>query len=231
MQAVLPDSKTGLIPFEKALRIVRENAVLLGTERAPLAACVGRVLREDAASDMAMPPFDKSAMDGFACRRPDLPGPLEVLETIPAGQRPSRKVGKGQCSKIMTGAMLPKGADCVIVVEETETLPDGRVRRRSRDGADHGRDAADNICRKGEDVSPGQKLVLAGPASVRSCPRGIGRPCEAPREQAARGRGPATGDGRIPAPGPKARRSATHSLQALPRLSVRLRPGLWDRAR
>ncbi|MBI5624627.1 MAG: molybdopterin molybdotransferase MoeA [Elusimicrobia bacterium] len=144
-----------MIAFETALRLVRENAVLLGTERVPLARALGRVLRRDVRSDVDMPPFDKSAMDGYACLRSDLPGPLELLETIPAGQRPSRKVGRRQCSKIMTGSMLPKGADCVIMVEETETLADGRVRHAGKPGAD-------NICRKGEDVKAGDLLVASG---------------------------------------------------------------------
>ncbi|MDD5720503.1 MAG: molybdopterin molybdenumtransferase MoeA, partial [Candidatus Krumholzibacteria bacterium] len=74
-----------MIPFEQAAAIVRQSARLLGAERSPLAACLHRVLAADVAADADMPPFDMSAMDGFACRRVDLPGPLRVGETIAAG--------------------------------------------------------------------------------------------------------------------------------------------------
>ncbi|MBI5209016.1 MAG: molybdopterin molybdotransferase MoeA [Elusimicrobia bacterium] len=144
-----------MISFDEALRIVRANAVALGTETVSLGRGLGRVLRQDVASDTAMPPFDKSAMDGFACRRADLAGALEVVETIPAGRRPRRAVGPGQCAKIMTGAMMPEGADCVVIVEETAPLPDGRVRWQ-------GASSADNVCRKGSDVAAGDRLVAAG---------------------------------------------------------------------
>ncbi|MBI5245347.1 MAG: molybdopterin molybdotransferase MoeA [Elusimicrobia bacterium] len=155
MPRTLPGRKGGPIPFEEALDIVRRSAAPLEAEKVPLALALGRVLRQDVVSDMAMPPFDKSAMDGFACRRSDLPGPFEVVETIPAGRPPTRTLAQGQAAKIMTGAMLPEGADCVFVVEEAEALPDRRVRHS-------GRKTADNICRKGSDVSPGQLLVAAG---------------------------------------------------------------------
>lgn len=144
-----------MISADKAVELIRANAVLLGAENVELAECLGRVLRQDVVCDVDMPPFHKSAMDGYACRREDLAGALEVLETIAAGSRPSRSLGRGQCSKIMTGAMLPEGADCVFIVEETEGLPDGRVRWT-------GKSTADNICRRGEDVSAGQRLVEAG---------------------------------------------------------------------
>jgi molybdopterin molybdotransferase len=144
-----------VISADKAVELIRANSVRLGAEPVGLAECLGRVLRQDVVCDLDMPPFPKSAMDGFACRRQDLAGELEVLETIPAGSRPSRSLGRGQCAKIMTGAMVPDGADCVVIVEETEALPGGRVRW-------NGRDTADNICRRGEDIAAGQRLVESG---------------------------------------------------------------------
>jgi molybdopterin molybdotransferase len=92
----------------------------LGSERVDLGQALGSVLAEDVASDIDMRPFDKSMMDGYACRRADLEHELVVIETIPVGALPNKTVGPNQCSKIMTGAALPAGADCVIMVE----LPD-----------------------------------------------------------------------------------------------------------
>jgi molybdopterin molybdotransferase len=144
-----------MIPYEQALEIVRNNAVRLGIESVDLLASLNRVLRQDAASDIDMPPFDKSAMDGYACRRQDLANPLDVVEVIPAGYQPNRAIGANQCSKIMTGAVLPAGADCVIIVEEVEELSPGKIRFQAKG-------TADNICRKGEDVVAGRVLVPSG---------------------------------------------------------------------
>ena len=102
-----------------------------------------------------MPPFDKSAMDGYACRYEDLQNVLKVLEKIPAGVTPKFKVGKNQCSKIMTGGMLPEGADTVIIVEQVEEIDSSHIRftqtKTSR-----------NICYLGEDVKKGDKVMSKG---------------------------------------------------------------------
>ena len=87
---------------------------------------LNRVLREDITSDMDMPPFNKSTVDGFACRRADLGAELELIETIPAGYAPERKVLENQCSKIMTGAAIPEGADMVFMVEDSSVLTSGK---------------------------------------------------------------------------------------------------------
>ena len=109
-----------MILFKEALEIVTGAARQLPFTPVSLAQAHGRVLAQDVFSDMDMPPFDKSAMDGYACRRADLGKPLEVIEIIPAGVVPTKMILPGTCSKLMTGGMLPKGADMVIVVEETE---------------------------------------------------------------------------------------------------------------
>ena len=97
------------------------------TERIALEESMHRVLAEDVLADRDLPPFDRATMDGYACRRKDLPGPLEVIETVEAGTVPQRKVGRGQCSKIMTGAPVPKGANCVVMKEQIEENGDGSV--------------------------------------------------------------------------------------------------------
>jgi molybdopterin molybdotransferase len=144
-----------MIAFEKAVEIVRTNAALLRAESVPLKECLNRVLRQDVLSDVDMPPFDKAAMDGYACRSQDVGDVLEVIEVIPAGKRPQRALGSHQCAKIMTGAMLPDGADCVIIVEETEEIAAHAIRFK-------GRLTAPNISRKASDVVAGQTLVRSG---------------------------------------------------------------------
>lgn len=144
-----------MIPFDDAYKQVMGSARQLEVEQAPLREVLGRVLAEDVKSDMDMPPFDKSAMDGYACRRADLPGPLTVVETIAAGYEPQRKVGAGQCAKIMTGAAVPGGADCVIMVEHTKVLDSGLVRFT-------GKSTNDNICLQGEDVQDGELVLRKG---------------------------------------------------------------------
>ena len=102
-----------------------------------------------------MPPFNKSSMDGYACRRQDIHGPLTVIETIPAGTASRCTLGLGQCAKIMTGAPVPTGADCVIMVEHTETLDEGTI-RFTKD------DTKNNICPLGEDMRQGDRVLEKG---------------------------------------------------------------------
>jgi len=144
-----------MIPFEEALRTVLDSAHKLSTERVDIIHAIDRILAEDAKSDMDMPPFNKSAMDGYACRRADLANELEVVETIPAGYTPTKSIEPNQCAKIMTGASVPQGADCVVMVEFTENLTDSTVRFV-------GEDTADNICQKGEDIKTGEVVLPKG---------------------------------------------------------------------
>jgi molybdopterin molybdotransferase len=109
-----------MIELQEALQIVLDAAQPLGTERVDLGAALGRVLAEDVRADIDMPPFDKATMDGYACRRADLGNALTVVETIPAGAVPTKTIGPNECAKIMTGAVVPPGADCVIMIEQTE---------------------------------------------------------------------------------------------------------------
>ncbi|MCP4454498.1 MAG: molybdopterin molybdenumtransferase MoeA, partial [Planctomycetes bacterium] len=144
-----------MIAFDEAYDKIMSQSIRWSAERVSLDQAMGRILAEDVLSDIDMPPFNKSAMDGYACRRADLGGPLIVVEVIPAGVTPKKAVGPGQCSKIMTGAPVPEGADCVIMVEWTETVADQTVRFT-------GQNAADNICLKGEDVRTGDCVLSAG---------------------------------------------------------------------
>ena len=144
-----------MIPFDEAYQIVMTHALELGTESVPMAQCLGRILAEDMVSDIDMPPFNKAAMDGYACRREDLKNELEILEDIPAGSIPQKAIAANQGSKIMTGAMVPEGADCVIMIEHTEKVSP-RTIRFLRD------DTAGNICFKGEDIQTGDAVLKKG---------------------------------------------------------------------
>jgi molybdopterin molybdotransferase len=144
-----------MLPFEKALKTVLDSARLLGAERVDIAGAVNRILAEDVKSDIDMPTFDKSTRDGFACRRADLANELAVVESIPAGYVPKKAVGPNQCSKIMTGGVVPSGADCVIMKEYVEISAENTVRFV-------GEETADNIRQKGEDIKTGDIVLRSG---------------------------------------------------------------------
>ncbi len=145
-----------MIPFSQAFDIVMESDIpMMGSERISFSESLNRVLAGDVISDMDMPPFDKSSVDGFACRKEDLGGDLVVLETVPAGVWPSKSITEGCCSRVMTGAPVPAGADFMIMVEDTETLQSGKIRFK-------GALKKDNISRKGEDIRKGDVVIKAG---------------------------------------------------------------------
>lgn len=117
-----------MIPVDDALSMVLENAPCLPSEDVALADALGRVLASDVASDVAMPPFDRSAMDGYALRAEDLsalPTVLHVVGQVRAGEMPQAAVGQGQAIQIMTGAPVPAGATAVQPVEKTRSLDGG----------------------------------------------------------------------------------------------------------
>jgi molybdopterin molybdotransferase len=150
----LSESKT-LLPFDKALEIVLGCVRQIGSERVDIARAVNRILAEDVESDIDMPAFDKSTRDGFACRRADLANELTIVESIRAGYVPKKTLGANQCSKIMTGSVVPPGADCVIMKEYVEMPVENTVRFV-------GKDTADNICKKAEDIKTGDIALRRG---------------------------------------------------------------------
>jgi molybdopterin molybdotransferase len=144
-----------MILFEEALNIIENVAVPLPGEMVRLENSAGRILFTDIFSDMDMPPFDKSAVDGYACRRTDLNNELRVIETIPAGKVPVKTIGPGECSKLMTGGMLPAGADCVIMVEDVEITGENTIRFTATK-------TAVNYCKMAEDIRRGDKVLDKG---------------------------------------------------------------------
>jgi len=115
-----------MITADEALQIVLENVAPLCVERIPILEALGRVLAEQIKSPRDIPGFDNSAMDGYAVRFADVAKAsetsrvkLSVVETVGAGQMPTRRIGAGQVVRTMTGAPIAEGADAIIPVERT----------------------------------------------------------------------------------------------------------------
>ncbi len=146
-----------MISFEEAVKTVIKYAKPLPAAQTPIEDAVGRALLEDVYSGMDMPPFDKSAVDGYAVRAADLAGGRELRCTglIQAGDSFKGKARAGECVKIMTGAPVPAGADAVVMVENTEEWG-GMV--KFSEGIKKGA----NIARRGEDIRKGQKILRRG---------------------------------------------------------------------
>jgi molybdopterin molybdotransferase len=157
-----------LMPLDVAQRRVLEGARPLPAEKVPLDQAVGRVLAAPALAAVTVPPWDNSAMDGFAVQSADVAaaGPasavlLRVTGEVAAGRAPEIDVEPGTALRITTGAVVPRGADAVVPVEDTDAaagaseLPDWvAVRAPARPGA--------NIRRAGSDVRAGTLLLPAG---------------------------------------------------------------------
>jgi len=112
---------------ECVLTKVTEAGLTPAIERVGLIAAAGRVLAERVLADRDYPPFARSVRDGFAVRAADVPGELQVIGEVRAGESSTQEVGAGQAVEIMTGAPMPAGADSVVMVEHT-TAEDGKVR-------------------------------------------------------------------------------------------------------
>ncbi len=148
-----------MITFERALEIALDKAITYGTEAISFEEADGRVLAERVFSDSDIPPFNKSAMDGYACRLEDIPRPMRVIEVIRAGIAPVHRVAEGECSQIMTGAIIPEGADTVIKVEECTVDSDPE---RGISVQFTGEKTQANICYQGEDLRSGQPVLEPG---------------------------------------------------------------------
>jgi molybdopterin molybdotransferase len=106
-----------LISIEEAQRLVLDRVERLPAETLPSDAALGRVLAEDASAVVDLPPFDSSAMDGFALRSSDTPGRLPVVHRIAAGSPAPRALEAGEAMGIATGGAVPEGGDAVIPIE------------------------------------------------------------------------------------------------------------------
>jgi len=144
-----------MITFEEAYKIVTGAVFHTGKEQVRFNDALGRVLAVPVKSDMDMPPWDKSTVDGFACRHDDLGNELKVIETVAAGVMPAMTVTPGTCSRIMTGAAVPYGADYIFMLEDSEEKEGGKVRFTGKPGKS-------NIAKTAEDLYKGQTVLKAG---------------------------------------------------------------------
>ena len=126
----------------------------LEVETVAITEAAGRILAADATAGRSLPPWDNSAMDGFAVRTADVPGELPVGGTAAAGDPPGSHQA-GTATRIMTGAPLPDGADCVVIREVVDDRGDTVV-------IDRAVKPGDNIRREGEDIEKGAVAVAAG---------------------------------------------------------------------
>ena len=156
-----------MIPLEDYVSQVLEALSPLEGGRAPLGRAHGRVLAEDVTAAVPVPPWTNSAMDGYAVRAKDTTGAcpltpvvLPVSGDVPAGAAP-RPLAEGTAQRIMTGAMLPEGADAVVKVEDTDQAPGPHPipeRVEIRAAASPGL----SVRRAGEDVAAGDPVMAAG---------------------------------------------------------------------
>lgn len=165
-----------MISVEDALFLILSHIKEMGTERADIASSLGSVIAEDIYSKRNNPPWDNSAMDGYAVRFEDIkganresPAVLKVVEELAAGYVAKNTVDRGEAIRIMTGAPVPKGADTVVMVEDTEKDGDKvRVFRETQNG--------ENIRRAGEDIKTGELVVPKG-TLIRPAEVGIMAAC------------------------------------------------------
>ncbi len=155
-----------MMPLEQALaRILADCSPLAGRETVVLSAALGRVLACEVRSELAVPPEDNSAMDGYAVRAAEvvLGQPLPVSQRIAAGQV-GAPLAPGSCARIFTGAPVPAGADAVLMQEDAEAGADGvRFKHQPQRG--------ENIRPRGQDIAEGAEVVAAG---TRLMPQHLG---------------------------------------------------------
>jgi molybdopterin molybdotransferase len=194
-----------MLSIAEAQQLVLQHARRTAAQPLPLAESLGQVLAEPIVSDIDMPPFDKSLVDGLAVRVADLPGgtgTLRVVDKVFAGQVPRHTVEPGTAVQLMTGAPIPAGADAVVMIERTQPTPAGmRVH-------DERLRIAQNIVRRATELTQGQVVLQAG---VLLRPAEIGVLAQVGRAQVRVFRRPriavlSTGDelvdcGHVPGPG------------------------------
>jgi len=144
-----------LIDADDAAALVLKHTPVLGIERVSLAHCVGRVLAEDLVAPSSLPAFPASAVDGYAVRAADAGKQLRVVGESAAGRPFDGKLTRGSAVRILTGGVLPDGADCVVMVEDVEEKGDlVTVPTSLKPGV--------NFHAPGADLRAGERVVVAG---------------------------------------------------------------------
>ena len=148
-----------MIAIHEAQKTVLDACGVLAPVATPCDQMSGRVLAQDVVAPENVPPFANSAVDGYAVRTADtqtVPTELVVVDTVAAGAEPKIAVGDGQAIRIMTGAPMPKGADAVVMVEDTQRVGDDRV------SIGKAAKLNDAIRDAGSDVNKGDTVFVAG---------------------------------------------------------------------
>jgi molybdopterin molybdotransferase len=147
-----------LIDHAQATKLVLENTPRLPVVRAPLMDARGLALAEDVRARFDSPPFDNSAVDGYAVRSADATEAgriFEVVDEAPAGRPAEKSVGEGEAIKIFTGGVIPDGADAVVMVENTSGWGEEFELKKPAK-------AGNNLRGAGEDVREGDLMLRAG---------------------------------------------------------------------
>ena len=146
------------ISLEEAIDILDENVKAIGTEEIDLINATGRVLAEDVYSLIDNPPFNKSAMDGYAilAENSGSNDKIKIIDKVFAGEVSNYEVTNKTAIRIMTGAPIPNGANAVIKQEDTIKNDEEHITLTKKIKAN------DNICFKGEDIKKGSKLIEIG---------------------------------------------------------------------
>lgn len=154
-----------MLSVEEARQQMLESIRVLPTEKRGILECAGYVLAEELHAKENIPPFDNSAMDGFAVLSTDVrdaskenPVILSVIETIAAGYAPEKQVSSGNAARIMTGAMMPDGADAVVMQEVTELVGDKVKILESVDKNENVRFTGESVNIGSSVISPGKVL-------------------------------------------------------------------------
>jgi len=158
-----------MVSVAHVIKTVMGAAEPMGTERVTLPNALGRVLAENVTGPRDIPPKDNSAMDGYAViaadtagAAQDKPATLQIIEEIPAGMAATKTVTQGTATRIMTGALIPNGADAVVPVEDTDSSSTHvAIFRAAEPGA--------NVRFRGEDVRQGHVIVPAGTVLKPAC--------------------------------------------------------------
>jgi molybdopterin molybdotransferase len=146
-----------LIEYPEAVRLVLENTGRLPVESSPLVEAQGLALAEDLTARFDSPPFDNSAVDGYAVRSADaeVGRTFDVVDEAPAGRPAAKGVGEGEAIKIFTGGVIPEGADAVVMVENTSGWGEEfELKKAASPGQ--------NVRRSGEDVRGGEVILRSG---------------------------------------------------------------------
>jgi molybdopterin molybdotransferase len=157
--------RSGVVSREEALKVLDGHLVIpaLPIEELSISSALGRVLAQEIVSPSDQPEFDRSTMDGYAVRSADTfgaaesrPAMLTVVGDIPMGVMPSRGIGKGEAMKIATGGALPKGADAVVMFEQTQPVDEKSIEVVKAVAPE------ENVSKVGEDMRKGEAVLAPG---------------------------------------------------------------------